>query len=94
MMTNLVATIVFSIVTNWMTVSTTYPAPCSFQGCAVYHPTLLNQKGLILSNTTAIIQWKDQKMDVVVESVKIGETNRNTYDSSLFYPLRYHEDRH
>lgn len=71
-MTNLLATILVTITTNWVTVSTTYPAPCGMEGCLVYHPITDNQVGTVMSNTVAVIEWRGRKVETVLESLEIG----------------------
>jgi hypothetical protein len=76
-MTNLIATIIVSISTNWTTVSTTYPAQCDVPGCLVLHLPTENQVAIVSSNTVAIIDWKGVKVKAVLESVEIGKAIRS-----------------
>lgn len=76
-MTNLLATIFFTITTNWTTVSTTYP---SGEGLPPKHLVYLApqaaQVGRVMSNTYAKIEWSGGTVDALMESVEIGRTNR------------------
>lgn len=78
-MTNLLATLLVTITTNWVTVSTTYPAPCGMVGCCVYHAVTDNQVGTVMSNTVAVIEWKGRKVETVLESVEVGREERKTW---------------
>jgi len=78
-MTNLLATILITITTNWTTVSTTYPAPCGMTGCCAYHMVTVNQVGTVTSNTLAVTEWKGRKVETVLESVQIGSEQRSAY---------------
>lgn len=78
-MTNLLATILVTITTNWTTVSTTYPAPCGVQGCTLYHMATDNQDGSVRSNTIAIVEWKGRKIEALLESVEIRREQRQRY---------------
>jgi len=85
-MTNLLATILVSITTNWVTVSTnwvkvgtTYPVPCGKAGYCVYHALTDNQVGTVMSKTVAVIEWKGRKVETVLESVEIAREARKTW---------------
>jgi hypothetical protein len=79
MLTNFIATILFTITTNWITVSTTYPntsaEPNGFT-YLVFQPPIDNQIGIVKSNIIVIIEWKGQKIETTLESVEIGKQKR------------------
>ena len=76
-MTNLLATITFVVLTNWTTTSIespvipTPPHDLSFI-TAEYHAKGYHQTGIVLSNTVAAIDWKGNKIPVVLESTQIA----------------------
>ena len=68
------------VVTNWTTTSITSPVvPESERNFAVYRPDILNQSGVIKSNTLATIQWHGKPVTVILETVQIGTTTRTTW---------------
>ena len=68
------------VVTNWTTISITSPVvPESERNFAVYRPDILNQSGVIFSNTLATIQWHGKPVTVILETVQIGTTARTTW---------------
>jgi hypothetical protein len=76
-MTNLLATIFFTITTNWTTVSTTYPSHAGLPANhLVYLAPQAAQVGRVFSNTYAKIEWRGGTVDALLESVEIGRTNR------------------
>lgn len=81
-MTNLLALITFELVTNWTTVSFTVPqfnATATYQPNAVitYQATMANQRGVIESNTVALIRWEGRTNKCVLKSVVIGNLERS-----------------
>lgn len=76
-MTNIIATIIISISTNWTTISTTYPAPCDMPGCLVLHPPTENQVGVVMSNTVARFELRGREVELILEAVEIGRTSRS-----------------
>lgn len=94
-MTNIVASIVIGLSTNWSTVSKTVPV-CNMVGCIVAHPTTLNQVGVVTTNKYAVFAYKDKKHKVLLEELgqnpvtlsrQIGEDwqTRQTNLLNLFY---------
>ena len=90
-MTNLIAIIAVSVVTNWTTVSTSYPVNTtigakppvlSVRGSVKSsvglskETILLNQVGIVRKTTTATINWNGTNKVVVLESVDIGKEKR------------------
>lgn len=76
-MTNIIATVIISITTNWTTVSTTYPAPCDIPGCLVLHLPTENQVGVVTSNTVARFKLCGREVEQILEAVEIGRTSRS-----------------
>lgn len=74
-MTNLLATIVFTLTTNWTTTSIERPVENNPQGFVypVMRYDTLHQTGTVMSNIVARIEWKGQTKEVLLESIKIGE---------------------
>ncbi len=70
-MTNIVATLVFVTVTNWVTVSKTIPV-CDKVGCLVIHYTTLHQVGTVTTNLVARVEWKGKTSDAVLEQGQIS----------------------
>jgi hypothetical protein len=67
------------VVTNWTTSITSPVVPESERNFAVYRPDILNQSGVIKSNTLATIQWHGKPVTVILETVQIGTTTRTTW---------------
>lgn len=76
-MTNIIATVIISITTNWTTVSTTYPAPCDIPGCLVLHLPIKNQVGIISSNTVARFEICGRDVEQVLGSAEVGRITRS-----------------
>lgn len=57
-MTNTIAAIIVTIGTNWTTVGTFYP---------ISGPSQDVQQGRIVTNTTAIVEWKGNRTEFVLE---------------------------
>lgn len=79
-MTNLLATIVFTLTTNWTTTSVERPVYNDPPGAmlAVVRVSTLHQCGQVMSNTVARIEWKGKTADTVLESVAVGEPIHRT----------------
>lgn len=79
-MTNILATITFVIVTNWTTVSITYPAAGkpNEQGYMnlVYYPIIENQQGTIVSNTVLHFDWHGKQVETTVASETVNVISR------------------
>lgn len=70
-MTNILATISFVVVTNWLTTSITSPVvPPSEQFNAVIRYDIENQVGARVTNTVAIIVWNGKTNQMILESTK------------------------
>jgi len=68
------------VVTNWTTTSITSPVvPESERYFAMMRYDLLNQSGIIISNTLATFQWHSKPVTVILESEQIGTTTRTTW---------------
>ena len=81
--TALSAKISGEVVTNWTTTSiTSQVVPESERYYAVFRPDLLNQSGVIKSNTLATIQWNGKPVTVIIETVQIGTTTRTTWKNA------------
>jgi hypothetical protein len=86
-MTNLIASVLVTLTTNWATVSTTTPV-CDRPGCAVLHYSMENQVGEVSSNTVVKFSWQGTEHEVVVESVLVkGDANLRRSIPSGVYPL-------
>lgn len=66
-MTNIVAAVVFTVTTNWVTVSVTRPVPAN-PLLAIYQPEVENQIGARVTNTVALVVWKGKTNEVILES--------------------------
>lgn len=65
------------LVTNWTTTSITSQVISKSQlNDLVYRPDILNQSGVIVSNTLATIQWHGKPVTVILETTQIGTANR------------------
>ena len=84
-MTNLLAFVIFTVSTNWVTISTTYPK-CNTPGCLVYHMPMLNMVGTIYSNKVFVVDWEGKKVETVVESKEIGTIKK---DEAEEFILKY-----
>ena len=71
------------LVTNWTTTSIEYPTDRNqtINGATtlLYVTTGYHESGVIISNTVATVEWHGKQIPVVLESVKIGTTNRVTW---------------
>lgn len=79
MLTNLIASIFFTITTNdWKThaVTTPYVAPANITQ-TVYRPPIAHQSSPILSNTVAAIVWNGKTNNVVIDWTVIGTAYRD-----------------
>lgn len=79
MLTNLLATVFFTITTNnWRTVATTIPTTESGPSVfAVYRGTMSHQVGEVRSNTVALVAWNGHTNEVVLESVFLRSEQRS-----------------
>ena len=75
-MTNIIATVLVTITTNWTTVSTTFPAPCD-PGCLVLHLPTENQVGIISSNTVARFEICGREVEQVLGSAEVWRITRS-----------------
>ena len=85
-MTNLLATIIVSVVTNWHTVSFETPSRPEPQIGAdglpsqwitlEYHATIYHQVGIVSEITEAIIDWKGDKITVELERKQLDTLAR------------------
>lgn len=66
-MTNLIASVIVTLSTNWVTVSKTSPV-CGMVGCAVFHGSSVHQIGTRQTNTVARVQWKGEDREVILET--------------------------
>lgn len=83
MITNLVATIFFTITTNqWATVSKTIPVNTAPPWYLIYQTSTLHQVSPIHSNTVMRIKWKDATHDVIVEQTVVGEAKRDVQEDN------------
>ena len=72
------------LVTNWTTKSVTTPVlSASEQYDAVYRPAVLNQSGVIVSNTVATIHWNNNPIKVILESTNVGTISRQIDEYKL-----------
>lgn len=84
-MTNLIAVITFTLATNWVTTSKTFPVLTQQQMVQpVYRPIMLTQEGTITSNTVANIQWEGRVVQCTLSSTNIGTLNRQIPDGPQF----------
>jgi len=71
-MTNLLATIIVTLATNWVTISRTTPViPNGTQLNAVYITDTLNQQGHIVTNYFLQLTWKGEPKQFLLESIPI-----------------------
>ena len=79
-MTNLIAAISISIVTNWTVTSVEYPKrpePDEHGATiAIYIATGYHETGTVLSNTVANIKWNGKDVPVVLDSVQLRTEQR------------------
>lgn len=78
-MTNLLATIFFTITTNWTTVSTTIPGDGQSRFTWGNAPTQ-HQVGTVSSNTIARIHFEGREIDVELKREEIGTVSRDWKD--------------
>jgi hypothetical protein len=88
MITNMIAVLLVSFTTNWITVSTTTPVVQpgdTFN--LVYRPATDHQVGTIYSNTIMTVDYKGTKVTAVLESVPVSHVERDvTHDNIVSVP--------
>lgn len=86
-MTNLIATISFVVVTNWLTVSITRDV-CNQPGCLAMHYNTANQIGARVTNTVATFVWRGQTNQIVLEST-LAVSDPTLIRQSLEWPTQF-----
>lgn len=80
-MTNLLATISFTIVTNWTQIGVIWPEPRpeGNKQTLEYRATGYIYSGVVLSNTVASVRWGTNIVPVILESVKLDTMTKNEW---------------